>query len=489
MRKLFIFFLMITAVMHAQTGQFVPEMAALDESIQQFMTQWNIPGGSVAVAKNGRLVYARGFGFADTSTDELVQPTHRFRMASLSKPITATAIYHLVEEGKLSLQDHVFGQDGILNDDEFLPLHDERFADITIKQLLGHQGGTHRFGGNNDPMFSPISIAESLGIPPPAFQNDIIRYMATTQNLEYTPGEDQVYSNFGYAILGRVIEHVTNKDYETYIKEEMMSELGAPSFNITKNLLADRQTNEVHYYDNASSSLFPSIYGTGELVPGPYGGVNVEAMDSHGGWIATATDMLKFGLAIDGFSTRPDFISSSSIQTMRSYPVGFSNFGHGILLYGGGAYHFGILPGASAELDLNDYHQIAFVALFNSQSYNSSYVYSLDSAIWNGLVAVTNWPDHDLFEPISATPTVSPMTISVYPNPATDFIWFEFDHPTTFRFDIYDLTNKQIAHLQVDNATQKYQWQRPKNFVPGIYLVHIITDEGQSINKKIIILE
>jgi len=72
------------------------------------MQQWGIPGASVAIAKDGKLIYARGFGFADVKSAEVVQPYHRFRIASISKPLTATAIFKLIEQHKISLNDKVF---------------------------------------------------------------------------------------------------------------------------------------------------------------------------------------------------------------------------------------------------------------------------------------------------------------------------------------------------------------------------------------------
>ena len=80
------------------------------------MKKWTIEGASVAIAKDGKLVYARGFGYADTAAGIETQPYSKFRIASISKLVTAVAIMKLQEEGKLSLDDKVFGPEGILND-------------------------------------------------------------------------------------------------------------------------------------------------------------------------------------------------------------------------------------------------------------------------------------------------------------------------------------------------------------------------------------
>jgi len=89
------------------SGTAVPGMASYDQIISDLMRKYAIPGGAVAVLRDGKLIYARGFGYADVENKTPVQPDALFRIASVSKPITAVAIMKLVEEGKLSLDDRV----------------------------------------------------------------------------------------------------------------------------------------------------------------------------------------------------------------------------------------------------------------------------------------------------------------------------------------------------------------------------------------------
>ncbi|MGM0530983.1 MAG: serine hydrolase domain-containing protein, partial [Bacteroidota bacterium] len=103
-----------------------PEIAEHEEKIREFLGKWNIVGASVAITKNERLIYSKGFGYADKEDKEPVQPKHLFRVASVSKLITAVAIMNLKEEGKLDFNDQVFGEDGILNDPEFQNIRDSR---------------------------------------------------------------------------------------------------------------------------------------------------------------------------------------------------------------------------------------------------------------------------------------------------------------------------------------------------------------------------
>ncbi|HLP91727.1 MAG TPA: serine hydrolase [Nostocaceae cyanobacterium] len=102
------------AIWQSKNAYQLSELQAIEKVVAQFMQDYSVPGISFAIAKDGRLVLAGTYGYADTSTLEKVAPRHRFRIASCSKPITAIAIMKLVEQGKLKLSDTVFGADGIL---------------------------------------------------------------------------------------------------------------------------------------------------------------------------------------------------------------------------------------------------------------------------------------------------------------------------------------------------------------------------------------
>ena len=140
------------------------ETKRLDQTIERFMNQWEIKGASLAIMKDGKLIYSKGYGYADEENDVKTDVNHIFRIASVSKLITAAGIMKLVENGKLSLEDKVFGEDGILNDTTlYAPIKDKRTKSITVENLLRHQGGfTNRMG---DPMFCPVDIAKKWMSP------------------------------------------------------------------------------------------------------------------------------------------------------------------------------------------------------------------------------------------------------------------------------------------------------------------------------------
>jgi len=370
------------------------------------MQKWGIPGGVVALVKDEKLVMAEGYGVADTAANTAVDATSLFRIASLSKPITAVAVLKLVEQERLSLDGKAFV---VLGD--FLPTagnaEDARLQDITIRDLLQHSGGWDLNARGFDPMFRSREIAAAMGVPTPPDAATIVRYMIR-QPLDFTPGTKYVYSNFGYCVLGRIIEKVTGKTYEAYLKEDILSAMGISRMRIGKSLQANRAQGEVAYYDYPGAPMASSVFtGGGESVPWPYGGFCLEAMDAHGGWIASAVDLMRFVTAVDGGTVRPDVLKKATIDLMISRPSlpdwqGTSSFyalGWSVRPTSGDAnwWHTGKLPG-TATIIVRTYNKLAWAALFNSAPADSDgFTSELDNELWRAVNGITSWPTADLF--------------------------------------------------------------------------------------------
>ena len=240
----------------AQTGQAIPEMAHYDAFFASFLAQYGIPGASVAVSKNGRLVYARGFGQADVAASDPVEPTSRARIASISKPVTAIAVMTLVEDGLLGLDDAAFA---LLDD---LPPRDgyadaAGLAQITVRDLLQHSGGWDRDATGYDPMFQNAAIAAAMGVARPAPVEATIRYMRS-RPLDFAPGARYAYSNFGYAVLGRIIERVTGQSYAAYV-QGVFAEAGVETMELGRSLAGEALPGEVSYYPQ--NEFTSSVYG------------------------------------------------------------------------------------------------------------------------------------------------------------------------------------------------------------------------------------
>lgn len=390
-------------VAYAGSGIRQPGMESYDRIIPRLMAKWEIPGGAVAVVKDGKLLFARGYGYADVEAHEPVQADALFRIASVSKPITSAAILKLVDEGELSLDDHPF----TILSDLAAPsgsTEDPRLADITIRHLLEHAGGWDR-NASGDPMFMSSTIADALGTEAPAETEDIIRYMRG-QPLDFDPGSRYVYSNFGYAVLGRVIEKITGQPYDEYVKSTVLEPMGISRMAIGASLESGRLEGEVKYYEKAGNTT--SVFPGGGSVPWPYGGFYLEAMDSHGGWVSSTVDLLRFLVHIDPRTAPTPFLSTASSHAMLARPPAplwqgsASWYGMGWLVRpsGGDAnwWHDGSLPGTTTLL-VRAYNGLDWVALFNarSSSSSSSFAAELDPALWDAARGVAEWPTEDLF--------------------------------------------------------------------------------------------
>jgi CubicO group peptidase (beta-lactamase class C family) len=371
------------------------EYAGVEKSVVSFMRRWSIAGASIAVTKNGRLVYARGFGFADTASHAETQPYNKFRIASISKLVTAAAIMKLAEDGKLSLNDRVFGPDAILNDSAYCNPRDKRVYGITVEHLLSHEGGwTVRWG---DQMFMPLVVAEVMGAPLPVDTKTIVQF-ALRKSLHYTPGTGKAYSNLGYSILGLVIEKASGMSYEEYCKKAILEPIGIFDMTLAHNMPYQKAPWEVTYYEPADVALKPSIYGTGEMMEPSYGGNDIESLGASGAWLATAPDLARLMLALDGFRTRPDILSKQSIEYMTDESNGFAPIGWKGIRPNGDWWRTGSFPGSAGMLK-RDADGTGWVVLFNSSAWNGPEIYSY---INNLMVRVTSqvkeWTSNDLFK-------------------------------------------------------------------------------------------
>lgn len=342
-----------------------------DHIIEAFMTQYHVPGMAVAITRNGKLVYAKGFGVANRRTGEKVTADSRFRIASVSKSITAVAILKLTEAGKLSLQDKVFGPGALLGTTYGSKPYDRRLQAVTVQHLLQHTAGGWS-NTANDPMFSHAEwSADTL----------LVRTI-DQQPLEYDPGTVYAYSNFGYCILGRIIEKVTGQSYADYVQTAVLQPAGIRHMEIGGNTLSERKPGEVVYY--------------GQQGQQPYH-FNLSRMDAHGGWIASATDLALFLTAVDGFNTRPDILSPATVKTMTTGSAANTGYALGWAVNAwNNWWHAGSLPGTATEI-VRAVNGFNWMILCNTRT-DKAFFNDLDGLVWK----IVNdrqliWPDTDLF--------------------------------------------------------------------------------------------
>lgn len=290
------------------SGIHVPQLTAFDDIMQSMMQDNGIAAGVLAVSEDGVVVYQRGFGVD-------VPENMPMRLASVSKSITAAAVHRLVADGAISLIDRVFdlgSGNGILPHQPWQGLGDPNIANIRVIHLLDHRSGwnhgtlvTNPPIGGGDPQFHTVEIANAMGIPAPAGRDDIIRFMLS-QPLQYTPGTDgcmtdsgtptYCYSNFGYMLLGRIVEVTSGLSLHEFVRQRIITpQQGVPHQELfTGRTLLFNQDPREPLYQCTNCSCQNVFDPTGPLVPCPYGGFYLEAFIGHGNLVAGAVPLIRF---------------------------------------------------------------------------------------------------------------------------------------------------------------------------------------------------
>ena len=372
-----------------QAGPEVPELSVFDKTMKDFMISHKVSAGSLAITYQGRLVFAKGYTWSKADSPA-TKSTSLFRIASLSKPITSAGILKLVEYNQLNLDDKVMDILPFGTPEGQIP--DPNLGKVTILHLLEHLGGWDRDKAF-DPMFADKKISKDLGVPLPVTQADIITFM-NGQPLQYEPGTKYAYSNYGYCLLGRVIERKTGLSYEEFIKRIILSPLGITRMQIGHSNLEDQAPGEVTYEAEKESV---------------YGAFNLENMDSHGGWIASAPELARFAASFDKPDTSP-ILSAASIETTFSLPamIARENYKPGEYYYACGwevrdygnarrnTWHTGSLPGCYTFMARWS-NGVNCVVLFNSRGDGFE---KIDPILSKTARSISNWPEHDLFPEI-----------------------------------------------------------------------------------------
>jgi CubicO group peptidase (beta-lactamase class C family) len=302
---------------------------ARGQNTEGFQQQFRVPAMSAAISKNGHFVYDHAGGMADRQHLTQAQQGTLFRIADGSKPITAVTILSLIEAGKLSVTAKVFGPAGILGTKYGKPPYKPYVADITVDDLLTHTAGGWA-ADNNDPMMHNNGWDQAKLIA------------STIENvpLTSTPGTQWAYSNFGYCLLGRVIEQVTGQSYEAYVQAKILAPCGITGMQIANNSERHRAPNEAVYI--------------GQYSEDPYK-ININRMDSTDGWIASSTQLVQFLNHVAGAPNIPALLKPDTIRAMTTpcpaYPQGDARYARGWMVSSNGAgswWHSGSLPGSTS---------------------------------------------------------------------------------------------------------------------------------------------
>ncbi|MCG8413869.1 MAG: beta-lactamase family protein [Pseudomonadales bacterium] len=329
------------------------DIAQADTIINEFMARYQVPGLSMAWAKDGELLMARAYGSSSIENNIPLSTDHLFRVASVSKPITSVLIMRLVEERKLNLDDTVFGSGGLLEDE--YQVSDDNVERITIRHLLEHGAGPEWTNDGNDPMFqNPVMTHQEL-----------IQWVLDNRSLKRAPGTTYYYSNFGYSVLGRVIEKVTGMDYQSYF-QEVVAPLDLGDFALGSNF-SSGGNREVQYYSQEQMQ--------------PYG-MPVRRMDAHGGWVTTPTAMVNFLMHVDGFPERPDILQASTLREMTVPSLNNNYYAKGWAVNpANNWWHMGSLPG-TATVAVRTSDNMVWAVFLNTRSPEANFERELDGLMW-----------------------------------------------------------------------------------------------------------
>ncbi len=394
------------------TGAADRRLAPFDKLMAAFLGEHKVPGAALAVTRSGKLVHARGYGFADLEQKRPVQPASLFRIASISKPLTAVAVMQLVDQRKVKLDDPVLKHVSLKPHVESGSEPDPRWKIITVRHCLQHTGGWDR-QKSFDPIGVPRKIADALGTNPPVPHDDVIRYMMG-RKLDFDPGERHAYSNLGYLLLGRVIETASGEKYDEYVRRRVLAPLGVTATQLGRALPENRAKGEVSYYDSKRATgicLYPPR--AGGRVPFPDGAANFESYESHGGWIASTIDLVRFASAFDDPKRCP-ILSAAAIAEMWKRPPGAAGFDDGQpkpVYYGLGwnvrpvgdrgranTWHSGLISGTSTIL-VRRHDGLNWAVLFNTDRNPGGKVLSgiIDPLVHQAADEVKEWPTADQF--------------------------------------------------------------------------------------------
>ena len=298
----------------------------IDGILREFYNKYSLPGGiSMAISYRERLVYAGAIGYADKQHQIPLTPKHRMRIASISKSVTSIAIMKLVETKKLNLNDEVFGRTGIFRGECGIPEYESRPTKVMVKQLLEHTAGGWGSLSKKCPQFST---------PPKDSWKEFMQTVIREHPLEHLPGTKHDYSNFGYCVLGRIIETKSGMTYENYVKKHVLMPCGINGMRIGGKVSGPDEVEYTGTDKNKNPDSTTPFY-----------------IDSCGGWIASPIELLKLLARIDGFPNVPDILKNETIKTMATPSAQNNNYALGLRLFGSNNWgHTGGMAGTSTMM-------------------------------------------------------------------------------------------------------------------------------------------
>lgn len=319
----------------------------IDGEVYAIMRKYDIPGISLSATKKEKLVYSSGYGFADVTTMERVTSKHLFRLASISKTQTSIGIMTLVERGDLKLSDRVFGHGGIFEKELGTEGLVSGADQVTVKHLLQHTSGW-----NGEHIFTSAS---GLG------GKDVLgrmKHVVHNVPLSNAPGTKHSYYNMGFGLLGCIIEKISGKDYETFMREEVYAKMGVKDIWVGGDQY-NKRDNECVYYSQDGKNGYSN---------------DMDLIRALGGLIASTDELMKVVASVDYGTVVPDILKSETLDLMYTPSEAYNRYALGWRVNypyypDWSSYHGGTLAGTGTLMARDKTRDAASVVLCNSRSY------------------------------------------------------------------------------------------------------------------------
>lgn len=335
---------------------------ALENFVQERLTKYKFPGISVALLRDGEVIYSRGFGFRDITESLPATPNTNYCVGSVTKAFTAVAIMQLVEKGLISLEDPV---------NKFIDVI--KSSDIKVYHLLSHTSGIPALG------YAEALIDSYYGLSnywfPIATPDDVVTFMRDySEWFTHKPGEKWFYLNEGYVLLGKIIEKVSGVSYESYVKTNVLDRL---------NMKRSYFTRDEYLRDHDRATPYVISKEGKHLKVEPVFGISAD-----GGLFSNVIDLLKFAETLINRGSRGDaeILSRDSVTLMEkpfarlpyetpvadSYGLGLiirhDFFGHKLVGHSGSVYVY------TAYLGYVPDEKIGVAVLANASGYPLSLI-------------------------------------------------------------------------------------------------------------------
>ena len=338
----------------------------LDDAAKNYMSSQSVTGLSIAITKNGRLVFAKGYGYANPATKEEMSPNHTMRIMSVSKSVTAAGIMKLMEQGKISLHQTVFGGPRtILGSIYPTPRDKPKLNDITVWQLLHHTAGLRTCNGEPEFWNSGKTY------------DDVMKMLLASPDLmKSDPGTAYLYSNTGYFILAYIIEKISGQSYETFIRNNVLTPSGVGSSMYVGLASGGLKSEEANYTPDSKP--------------------NMQLWAGFGGWVARPIDLVKYLGRVDGSGTPSDILKASTHDSLTKTTPLKNDSGCGWIISGDLQSHNGSNgPSRSWLAELGN--GLSFAVIINSKPSNDAFGNQMLSILSPAIKSVSAFPSYDLF--------------------------------------------------------------------------------------------